>query len=254
MPSRPTCAVNLRRIALCALAGIFIMEEIVYKSSKGNVLTSSRLVALKFEKRHSDVLRSIENLQCSSGFKERNFALLISKDLHPSPLIQEKEVIMTRDGFTFLAMGFTGFEAAKFKEDFIEAFNKMESQIKGFSIPQTFSEALQLAANQAKEIEIQKTQIKELSPKAEVYDQISECTNLKQIGEVCKILGYGRTTFFDMLRNDKILMWNNIPYQKYIDSGYFEVKTKPVFNMNKNQSTTYVTPRGELWLAKIMTK
>ena len=65
--------------------------------------------------------------------------------------------IMTRDGFTLLAMGMTGSKAMKFKIVFIEQFKKYESAVKSntFGVPQSLSEALLMAANQAKQIEEQ---------------------------------------------------------------------------------------------------
>jgi Rha family phage regulatory protein len=79
-------------------------------------------VARKFGKVHRDVMRAIGNIECSNDFKARNFAqskyCVRGKDYN--------SVSMTRDGFTFLCMGFTGKEAAKWKEAYINAFNQME--------------------------------------------------------------------------------------------------------------------------------
>ena len=100
--------------------------------------------------------------------------------------------------------------------------------------------------------ELAEAKVLELAPKAEIYDQISDCTNLKSVGEVAKILGYGRNEFFKLLRENKYLMFNNIPYQKYIDAGYFEVKTKPIPGLDKDQSTTYITAKGELYFARLL--
>lgn len=102
---------------------------------------------------------------------------------------------------------------------------------------------------EAKELADQK--IKELSPKAEVYDKISECKNLKTIQQVAKDLGTGEHRLFKWLRENNILMSKNIPYQRFLEQGYFEVRTRPIPNLNENYSQTYVTPKGELWLAKI---
>jgi phage regulator Rha-like protein len=52
------------------------MEELVFKSEKGNPVTTSLLVARTFGKRHADVLRAIDNLDCSRDFFERNFAFV----------------------------------------------------------------------------------------------------------------------------------------------------------------------------------
>jgi anti-repressor protein len=123
------------------------------------------------------------------------------------------------------------------------------------ALPQTFAQALQLAADQAKQIELQNTQIKELAPKAEIFDKIVDSTGLKTIGEVAKTLGTGEKRLFSWLREQHILMTDffnkNVPYQKYIEQGYFEVKTGVIESINKNYAKTYVTSKGELWLAKI---
>lgn len=89
----------------------------------GKALCTSLMVAEKFDKNHRDVLRAIENLECSQEFRERNFAPSFYKSQQGKELPMYE---MARDGFTFLAMGFTGSEAAKWKEAYINAFNKME--------------------------------------------------------------------------------------------------------------------------------
>lgn len=85
--------------------------------------TTSINIADKFEKRHADVIRSIENLECSKEFTERNFALseYIDSTGRKLPMY-----IVTRDGFAFLAMGFTGKTSAYWKEQYITSFNMME--------------------------------------------------------------------------------------------------------------------------------
>jgi Rha family phage regulatory protein len=88
--------------------------------------TTSLLVAEKFRKRHDDILKAIRNLECSKEFSLRNFA-------ESTYSLRGKEYpayIMTKDGFAFLVMGFTGISAAKFKEEYIDQFNKMEAAIK----------------------------------------------------------------------------------------------------------------------------
>lgn len=90
------------------------------------VLTTSLIVANSFEKQHKHVLRNIANIECSDEFRRRNFApsSYLNDQNKPQPMYQ-----ITRDGFTFLAMGFTGKKAAEFKEKFIAAFNTMEQAL-----------------------------------------------------------------------------------------------------------------------------
>ena len=93
-------------------------------------MVSSLKVAEHFEKRHKDVLKAIKNLEIPEEFRERNFA--------PSEYAQETGIgqtrkypmyLMTRDGFTLLAMGFTGKKAMQWKIRYIEAFNAMEKRL-----------------------------------------------------------------------------------------------------------------------------
>lgn len=67
-------------------------------------------------------------------------------------------------------------------------------------------------------------QIEEMKPKAEFFDAVAESKDAIEIGKVAKVLNYpgiGRNKLFEILRDKGILMRNNIPYQKYIDNGYF---------------------------------
>jgi phage antirepressor YoqD-like protein len=111
--------------------------------------------------------------------------------------------------------------------------------------------ATQLKEERAAKV-LAEIKIKELAPKAKVYDNIAECSNLKTISEVAKVLGTGQKRLFEILRGKKILMMNNLPYQEYIDRGYFKVKVKPIPSLDKDYSQTYVTPKGELWLSKLI--
>ena len=94
------------------------------------VVTTSLQVAGFFRKNHFDVLRAIREIECSDSFQECNFAFsFYFRDLPNNALKKEPMYYLTRDGFTFLVMGFTGKIAAKFKEAYINAFNEMERAI-----------------------------------------------------------------------------------------------------------------------------
>lgn len=86
-------------------------------------ITTTRTVATVFGKKHKNILQAVENLDCSEEFSRLNFQLSTYRGKRRS----EKQVEMTRDGLVFLVMGFTGKQAAKFKEAYIKQFNKMES-------------------------------------------------------------------------------------------------------------------------------
>jgi len=89
---------------------------------RNRVTTSSLDVAAYFGKSHNVVLRSIRNLECSKEFWRCNFAPRDYKDERGKT---QPSFDITKDGFAMLAFGFTGKEAAQFKERYIAAFNAM---------------------------------------------------------------------------------------------------------------------------------
>ncbi|UXS01632.1 Rha family transcriptional regulator [Agrobacterium tumefaciens] len=93
----------------------------------GNVVANSRDVADYFEKAHRRVLQDIRELECSVDFHEHNFVPFKINDLTG---VSTSHYEMTKDGFTFLAMGFTGSKAARFKEAYIAQFNAMEAELR----------------------------------------------------------------------------------------------------------------------------
>lgn len=104
---------------------------LVYENEKGVDITTSLIVAKVFGKRNSDVLRDVRNLNCSNDFRERNFALMVEMRQLPQGGAQKTEYYtMTKDGFSFLVMGYTGEKAGEFKERFINEFNKREAMLK----------------------------------------------------------------------------------------------------------------------------
>ena len=99
------------------------------------VVTTSLQVSKVFEKTHYNVLRDIRNLECSSDFQAFNFEFsFYLRKLPNNATKKEPMYYITRDGFTFLAMGFTGKIAARFKEAYINAFNEMENKLRGITV------------------------------------------------------------------------------------------------------------------------
>jgi Rha family phage regulatory protein len=103
------------------------MSDLIKVTEKNGIpVVSSRYISDTFSKQHKDVLEAIRSIECSEEFSQRNFApsnFSVRGKRYP-------EFLITKDGFTFLAMGFKGKKAAKFKEDYINAFNQMESFIR----------------------------------------------------------------------------------------------------------------------------
>lgn len=96
----------------------------------GHPTTTSLDVAEAFGKRHDRVLRAIRNLECSQEFRLLNFGEVIVEYTNGKGGTQKGPAYnITRDGFSFLCMGFTGARAAQWKEAYIGAFNAMEAAL-----------------------------------------------------------------------------------------------------------------------------
>lgn len=113
-----------------------------------NVVTSLD-IAETFEKEHKNVLKDIRELACSEDFRRLNFeqSEYINQQNHKQPMYY-----ITRDGFTLLAMGYTGEKAMKFKEAYIRQFNAMEAILQGKLIEREKGIAVRNALTKAIEV------------------------------------------------------------------------------------------------------
>ncbi|MBZ9635518.1 Rha family transcriptional regulator [Clostridium sp. FP1] len=111
-------------------------------TKNGKVYATSRTIATDFEKEHAEVIYSIEGRTDSKGNIKNNGVInelfeggisqvenYLVKSTYISRGKEYKEYLITKDGFTLLAMGFTGAKAFKFKIDYINKFNEMESKL-----------------------------------------------------------------------------------------------------------------------------
>ncbi len=124
--------------------------------------------------------------------------------------------------------------------------DKLENVTTDLEVDLYVEKALRL---QKEKIIRQKQKIEQLSgqnqlmkPKAEFYDTVTQTDDWRDISEVAKLLnlGYGNITLFKKLREDKILMSNNLPYQKYVTKRYFRVVEKPYYK-GKQRCISYKT-------------
>lgn len=93
-------------------------------------VTTSIAVANFFGKHHKDVLKKIRMLECSPTFTTANFCAVAITTQAGFDERETEAYEMTKDGFVFLVMGFTGKKAARFKEAYIAEFNRMEEEIR----------------------------------------------------------------------------------------------------------------------------
>ncbi|MCK5608168.1 phage antirepressor KilAC domain-containing protein, partial [Candidatus Pacearchaeota archaeon] len=114
-------------------------------------------------------------------------------------------------------------------------------------LPQTYKEALQELLIQVEENERLQLEAKEAAPKVEFHDDLVDSKGLYSMSKAAKMLGTGRTRFFEKLRKEEVFFGRE-PYQSFIERGYFEMKTT-----TKNghvQEQPFVTPKGLSWIKK----
>ena len=147
------------------------MENLVIMKDQ-QAVTSSLQVAETFEKRHDHILRDIDGIEKDVP----NFGEMFVEGTEPDSYGRSRRVIyMNRDGFTLLAMGFTGKAALQFKLKYIEAFNQMEDYIKQQLDTSKLSPELQMFNGLFQAVANQEIATKRLSTK---IDSISEIVAL----------------------------------------------------------------------------
>lgn len=193
------------------------MNDLVIMKDK-QAVTSSLQVAETFGKRHDHVTRDIEELIAQSGSPKLGNEMFAT-GTYENRGKQYPMYYMNRDGFTLLAMGFTGDKALQFKLQYIDAFNEMEQQVK-FQVPATLPEALRLAADQAEKISV-------LQPKADYTDKMLANPGLETTSVIAKNYGYSTREFNKLLHGLGIQYKQGktwLLYAKYQDKGYTHVE------------------------------
>jgi anti-repressor protein len=234
------------------------MNQLVIMKNQ-EAVTSSLNVAEGFEKRHDHILRDIQAVKEDVP----NFGEMFMEATEPDTYGRERKVIyMNRDGFTLLAMGFTGKKALQFKLKYIEAFNKMEQQIRqnDFQIPQTRAEALRLAADLEEENQLLKIKNTEMQPKALFADAVKGSQTSILVGELAKLINQngveiGQNRLFKWLRKNGYLIAKksesyNMPTQKSMDLEIMEIKERSIVNgdgSTRITRTPKVTGKGQIY-------
>lgn len=217
------------------------MAELVFQNSNGNDVTTSLLVAEVFGKEHSKVVRDIESLSCSASFNAANFGVITYID---SRNREQTAYEMTKDGFSFLVMGYTGAKAGEFKEKFINEFNRREALLKDddyilMRSQQILQKRVEIAEQKIKQLEEKNAKLK---PKADFAEVAFKAEGKVDIGQAAKILnlGFGRNTLFKKLKEVGVFFKDrNEPKQKYIDAGYFEMTLLPPIHRDSHPDILY---------------
>lgn len=257
------------------------IEQMVFKSNSTPV-TSSRIIAKYFEKRHDNVLRDIAELGALKieetsekdiskigsisertlyrgdettevEFFNKNFKLMSYKD---SQNKEQKEYWLNESAFMLLVMGFTGEKALRMKIKFIEAFDKMKKHIENPHLNLSRMDILKMAIeSEQKALELSE-KIEADKPKVEFMDQVMTSKETELLGHYAKTIGLGPKQIFKILRDIGVLIQNErLPYQKHVDAGRFEVIPtlyKDRFGEPHVSYVARITQKGQIWLFNLL--
>jgi anti-repressor protein len=204
-------------------------------------VTSSLQVAETFEKQHGHIMRDIDKLlKTDSPILEGE---MFAKGTYTNSRGKEYPMYyMNRDGFTLLAMGFTGKKAMQFKLKYIEAFNSMDKQLSVKTDSYMIQDPIKRAERwieEQRELKEVRNELEIAKPKVQFADAVSTSKTSISITTLAKLLkqngaDIGRNRLFAWLRNNNYLIKSgndrNTPTQRSMELGLFEVREKTYFN------------------------
>ena len=241
------------------------MTDIILSTQNGEPVASSRQIAESFEKRHDHVMRDIDTIKKDVPNFGEMFFETEAPDSYGRP---QRTYLMNRDGFTLLAMGFTGKAALEWKLKYIAAFNAMEKQLAQrpqLSRAELMAQAL-IAAHD--ELEHKDRQIAELTPKGIFADAVNASKKSILVGELAKLLcqnsvQIGQNRLFVWMREHGYLIKDpkrsdyNMPTQRAVEQGLFEIKETTVVHSDGHTSinkTPKVTGKGQIYFVNLFLK
>jgi len=147
------------------------MKELQLFKKDGIAVVSSRVVAEDFGKRHDHVLAKIEEKIATLKFGALSW--FIESEYNDAQGKLRKEYLLTRDGFSFIVMGFTGSKADEFKIKYIEAFNAMEkAHLQPKTTAEMFAMSSQIMLDMERKLNVQEKLIAENSKKVESIKEV----------------------------------------------------------------------------------
>lgn len=247
------------------------MREIVLSMQSGEPVASSRQIAENFEKRHDHVIRDIDAIKKDVP----NFGEMFFETTAPDSYGREQRAyLMNRDGFTLLAMGFTGKAALEWKLKYIAAFNEMEKKLTEqpqLTRSQLLATALIAAHEELEEkdkrIELLTADTERMKPKEIFSDAVSTSQNSILVGELAKLLKrngieIGEKRLYAWMRENGYLIkrkgadWNK-PTQRSMEMKLFTIKETVICHSDGHTSvntTTKVTGIGQVYFVNLFLK
>jgi len=238
--------------------------ELVKPNQQGKDVTTSLLVAQVFDKDHRKVCRDIEALESSPEFNAANFGRISYSD---SMKRDQRAYEITKDGFSFLVMGYNGKKAAEFKERFIREFNKRESLLKNDDY--IIQRSIEIMNNRVKALEntihakeqqlqLQEHTIQEQAPKVEYHDTVLQSQSLIAATIIAKEIGFSAGVLNKILHQLGVIYMSGqtwVLYSKFQDQGLAGMKTftyQDTLGTDKTSTRMYWTEKGREFIHKLL--
>ncbi|PTE92392.1 Rha family transcriptional regulator [Staphylococcus epidermidis] len=235
------------------------LKEIqIENDSELGAVVSSRVVANELEKQHQHVKRDLEKLLISPNVD----ALIIPSNYKDSRGRNQKEYLLTKDGFTLYMFNIQGHN--DFKMAYINKFNEMENAIQN-RLPGTYKEALTQLLQTVEEKEklelennMNKQKIAEYEPKASYLDTILNNKSLVTVGQIAKDYGMSAQALNKLLHDLKVqykqsgqwLFYSNIQDKGYTHSSTTEIEHKD--GSTSVRMNTKWTQKGRLFIYELL--
>ena len=242
------------------------MDALVLSNKKGQDVTTSLIIAEVFGKDHKNVLRDIQNLDCPNEFNQLNFEPIEYLDSRGR---KQTAYEITKDGFSFLVMGYTGGKAAEFKVKFINEFNKRDALLKNDDYilarsREIMEKRINLLEQQMyqkdEQLQLQENVIKQQAPKVEYHDKVLQAVNAIPTTVIAKELGMSAIKLNQLLNDNKVIYkvggtW--VLHQKYHNKGYAVSRTYTYTDEEGNTKTSiqlYWTELGRKHIHEFVNK
>lgn len=217
-------------------------------SGNAALTMTSRAISELVESRHDSVKRTIETLATKGAISQPQ---VVDGGRAANGVIEKLYVVGKRDTFVIVAQ-----LSPEFTARLVDRWQELEAAVITPAAPAELSrmELIVMALAAERERLVLAAQIAADAPKVAFAEAVRNVDGLCSLEKIAKALGWGRNRFIAALKDAKVLQVSRIPYQKYIERGYFEVVEKSPWVDSQGAShpsfTTMVTGAGQVWLAK----
>lgn len=224
------------------------------------LVVSSRVVANEIDRQHQHVRRDLEKILMSPNVD----ALIFESEYKDSRGRNQKEYLLTKDGFTLYMFNIQGHQ--DFKMNYINKFNEMENHLQN-RLPGTYKEALlqlieTVEQNERLQLDnqVQLQRIGELEPKATYYDLVLQNKSLVTVGQIAKDYGMSAQALNKLLHELKVqykqsgqwLLYSNLHDRGYTHSSTTEIEHKD--GSTSVRMNTKWTQKGRLFIYDLLKK